>query len=115
VATAVRDVVAMRWHGSRWRRIGLMTALGTVVVGRGTGAPTDGDAQMPALLVAHADGIELRTSAGDVTFLEGRPVEVAVPDLRGGVVFQGPPPETETWLPIAAPIEHVAAPGAAPG
>jgi hypothetical protein len=73
-----------------------------------------GPADGPTLLVAHPGGIDLWAPPVVTPLLTGRPVEVAVPDLRGGVVFQGPTPETDSWPPPAVPIEHLVAPGSDP-
>jgi hypothetical protein len=60
---------------------------------------------MPDLLLAHGGGITL--VGPGTAWLTGAAVATAYPDLRGGVLFQraGEPP---------GPIEHLAAPGAAP-
>ena len=62
-------------------------------------------ADVPDLLVAHPGGIN-QVGAGIDWYRRG-PVAVAIPDLRGGVVFQRDPPE-------AVPIEQLAGPGADP-
>ncbi len=57
----------------------------------------------PALLLAHDGGIDLWTPTGTTSVWSGEPVAVALPDGRGGVVFQvgsgtrGPVPIR--WLP----------------
>ncbi len=59
-----------------------------------TATTTAGGESLPPLLLADGEGIRL-LAAGEppVVFLEGTPASLAVPDLRGGVVFQGEPGE----------------------
>lgn len=65
--------------------------------------PIAGD--LPSLLVAHDGGIDLwTTQVGSTPLLTGRSVAAAVPDLQGGIVFQGPQDEfgrasAIEWLP----------------
>lgn len=56
---------------------------------------------VPALLAAHDQGITLWTPEESIALLTGRSIAVAVPDLRGGVVFQ----ETQSEFGQAVPIE----------
>ncbi len=57
-------------------------------------ATTTGLVIMPPLLLADGNGIRLMSPGeAPVVFLEGKPTRLAVPDLRGGVVFQGEPGE----------------------
>jgi hypothetical protein len=65
---------------------------------------------VPPLLVAHAGGIDLWTPEASIPLLTGRSVAAAIPDLRGGVVFQEPQDE----FGHAMPILWLSAPGADP-
>jgi hypothetical protein len=57
----------------------------------------------PPLLVAHDDGIDLWTPYGVIPVLEGREVDVAFPDLAGGVIFSS----VERELGELGPIEWI--------
>lgn len=63
----------------------------------------------PALLLAHDDGVDLWTPTGTTSVWSGEPVRVALPDGRGGVVFQA---GTDTFE--AVPIRWIPALGAEP-
>jgi len=77
-----------------------------------TSAPS---AASPQLLVAHDDGIDLWTPDGTTPILTGRAVAVAVPDGRGGIVFQGAPADpTGAWPGPSAPVELLTTPGTDP-
>ena len=65
---------------------------------------------VPSLLVAHAGGIDLWTPEASIPLLTGRSVAVAVPDLRGGVVFQ----EAQDEFGHVVPILWLSTPGADP-
>ncbi len=65
---------------------------------------------MPTLLVADEGGIDLWIPEASVPLLTGRSIAVAVPDLRGGVVFQ----EAQSEFGQAVPIEWFPKTGAAP-
>lgn len=63
----------------------------------------------PALLAAHADGIDLVAPDETTTILTGRPIALALPDRHGGIVFQE---SVDEYRPV--PIEWIAAPGEDP-
>ena len=62
----------------------------------------------PPILVAHQGGIDLWTPSAVSPLLTGEPVVIAVPDLKGGLVFQrqGDPPVISQ--PSSMPIMHLA-------
>lgn len=66
------------------------------------------------ILLALDYGIDLVTDARTTRILEGRSIEVALPDLTGGVVFQESGQYEQGWPPDPVPIEWIAEIGADP-
>jgi len=50
------------------------------------------------VLIADRSGIDLWTEEGSTALLTGREITVAIPDLEGGVIFQGMDDDTIEWI-----------------
>ncbi len=66
------------------------------------------------ILLAHDDGIDIVGPEGKVVVERGRPIGVAIPDLRGGVIFQEWGQFEVGWPPEPVPIEWIVQPGREP-
>ena len=78
--------------------------------------PTTATTAPVELLVAHEAGIDLWSEETQTAIVTGRPVAIAVPDHRGGVVFQADaePPVPIEWIPAIGdePVVIVSEPDA---